>query len=97
MSRKRKRTRIVWMDPNSLNIVKRRRDTYRDNTVHLQVDYIQITSGLTLNPKINGLNMESKNVILVAIDKSEQSEDAFKCEYMYVCSWGRGGIGGGVV
>ena len=35
--------------------------------------------------------MESKNVILVAIDKSEQSEDAFKCEYV---SWGVRGGGG---
>ena len=25
--------------------------------------------------------MESKNVILMALDKSDQSEDAFKCEY----------------
>ena len=29
--------------------------------------------------------MAAENTILVAIDKSQQSEDAFKCEYM--CVW----------
>ena len=65
-----------------------RSQTYRDNTVHLQVDHPRINkrhhckeSGTQIQVIYTGINMASKKVILVAIDKSEQSEEAFKCEY----------------